>query len=184
MKAENKNRWMVFAIVILAVMNLTTFITVIYHQNQIVSFEDITAADPALSESASIKYSGRYFRDELSLNNEQMNKFSEFNPVFRQQAGAINIKLAEKRQEMLFEMAEDNCDTIRLNTLSDSIGYLHSKLKKKTYLYYLSFKNICDKQQQEKLEQLFGEMFATDLQTGQNGTRGQGGRRFGRTSGN
>ena len=58
---------------------------------------------------------------------------------------------------MLSEMAADNYDTIRLNTLSDSIGYLHADLKKVTYKYYLDIKNICDQQQQQKLEQLFAE---------------------------
>ena len=49
-------------------------------------------------------------------------------------------------------------------------------------MYYLNFKNICDQQQQKKLEQLFGEMFNSDLPMGQNGRGvqgGQGGRRYG-----
>ena len=34
MKTENKYSWMVWAIVILAVMNIATIITVIYNRNQ------------------------------------------------------------------------------------------------------------------------------------------------------
>jgi hypothetical protein len=179
MKAENKNRWMVWAIVALALLNITTLITVVYHKNQVIEQEVVATPDSIKSENASVLYSGRYFRDELNLSKEQMNKFSQFNPEFRQEVRAINLKLADKRHEMLVEMAQKDSDKNRLNLLSDSIGYLHASLKKATYMYYLNFKNICTQEQQKKLEHLFGEMFNSDLQMIQNGRGGPGGRRFG-----
>jgi hypothetical protein len=97
MKTENRNRWMVWAIVALAIMNITTLITFIYHKNQVIEREVGASPNSGKSETASVLYSGRYFREELNLSNEQMNKFSQFNPEFRQNARSINIKLAEKR---------------------------------------------------------------------------------------
>jgi hypothetical protein len=184
MKAVNKNNWIVWAIAVLAIMNLATLITVVYHKNKFSEKEVVVMPDQAKSESTSVKYSGRYFRDELNLSDEQMKRFSEFNPEFRQKVMAINRNLDSKRHEMLIEMAEKNCDTNRLNLLSDSIGYLHASLKKQTYLYYMNFKHICNAQQQEKLEQLFGEMFSSDVQTRQKGRGGQHGRRFGQRTNN
>jgi hypothetical protein len=179
MQTENKNRWMFWAIVALAILNISTLITLVYHKNQVIERIAVATPDSVKSETASVLYSGRYFRDELNLSNEQMTKFSKFNPQFRQDARAINIKLAAKRHEMLVEMAEKNSDKNRLNQLSDSIGYLHASLKKVTYMYYLNFKNICNQDQQKKLEQLFGEMFNSDTQMIQNGRGGPGGRRYG-----
>jgi hypothetical protein len=182
MKTENKCRWMIWIIVILVIMNLTTIITIMYNRSHLPDQALISTTNQGMTDDASMKYSGRYFRDELGLSMEQMRKFSVFNPVFRKEAMAINREMAEKRHEMLIEMAKTNCDTIRLNMLSDSIGDLHAALKKGTYWYYLNFKNICDQQQQKKLEQLFGEMFNSDLPMGQNGRGvqgGQGGRRYG-----
>jgi Spy/CpxP family protein refolding chaperone len=179
MKTENRNRWMVWAIVALALLNITTLITVVYHKNQVIEKEVITISDPVNSEGASVKYSGRYFRDELNLSNEQMSMFFQFNPEFRQEVREINQNLADKRQEMLVEMAQKNSDKNRLNLLSDSIGYLHANLKKATYMYYLNFKNICNPDQQKKLQQLFGEMFNSDTQMGQNGRGSQERRRYG-----
>jgi|WetSurSiteA1Bulk_404760.scaffolds.fasta_scaffold06687_2 hypothetical protein len=179
MKAVNNNSWMVWAIAVLAVMNLTTLITVVYHRNKSEEREMVSIPEQTKSESSSVKYSGRYFRDELKLSDEQMKKFSEFNPEFRQKVMSINQSLDKKREEMLIEMAEKNCDTNRLNLLSDSIGYLHASLKKQTYLYYMNFKRICNEQQQVKLEQLFGEIFSSDVQIGPKGRGGRGGRRFG-----
>ncbi len=180
MKAINKNNWMVWAIAVLAVMNLATLTTVLYHRNKVDSQVAVVYPDQAKSGNASVKFSGRYFRDELNLSDEQMKSFSEFNPAFRQKVMAINRNLDIKRQEMLAEMSKKNCDTSRLNLLSDTIGWLHASLKKQTYLYYLNFKKICTDQQQEKLEQLFGEMFNNDFQRRQQGRGGPGGRRFGR----
>jgi hypothetical protein len=179
MKTETKYRWMIWAIAILVVMNLTTIITVMYNRSQLSDNRPASVTNLGTTESSSMKYTGRFFRDELDLSMEQMKKFSEFNPEFRHAVIAINRDMAEKRHEMLIEMANNNCDTTRLNVLSDSIGYLHAALKKSTYKYYMDFKIICNQQQQKKLEQLFGEMFNNDIQMGRNGRGGQGGRRYG-----
>jgi hypothetical protein len=180
MKAENKNRWMGWAIVILAVMNITTILTIVYNRNQSGQAESITVPGQLQTEDASVKYSGRYFRDHLNLNRTQMDRFVEFNPVFRQQARSINIDLDRIRHQMLIEMASKNSDNNKLDMLSDSIGFLHANLKKLTYGYYLNIKNICDQQQQKKLEQLFGEIFAGDMHMGQNRKGNPNGSRYGR----
>ena len=179
MKTENKGRWMIWAIIILIVINLTTIVTVVHNRRQLSNKGLTPASERGMSESASMQYSGRYFRDSLNLSMDQMRKFSDFNPGFRQAVMAINIDMADKRHKMLIEMAKNVCDTNRLNNLSDSIGYLHARLKKETYQYYINFKNICNQEQQRKLEQLFGEMFNTDMQMGMNGRGPRGGRRMG-----
>jgi Spy/CpxP family protein refolding chaperone len=180
MKTANRHRWMVWAIVVLALLNISTLITVIYHNKEVVRMEAPSAQDSVRSENSSVLYSGRYFRDELNLTREQMNEFIRFNPEFRQQVRNINLELAAKKHEMLIEMAKEDSDSHNLDLLSDSIGYLHASLKKVTYKYYLNFKNICTPEQQKKLEQLFGEMFNSDTQMLlQNGSGGQRGKRFG-----
>ncbi len=180
MKEEPKNRWMVWAIVVLAIMNLTTLFTILYHNSKSEEAEYVSAPGKIMSDSTSVKYSGRYFRDQLNLSREQMNRFVEFNPVFRQQARNVNINMERIRKQMLLEMAAKNSDKNKLDNLSDSIGYLHAKLKKLTYMYYLNIKSMCDQQQQKNLEQLFGEMFTSEMPVGQNGKGSPNGRRYGR----
>jgi hypothetical protein len=179
MEAKNRTNILVWTIIVLVVLNMATIVTVVYNRNKFTGQEEVTIPDKTDSENASVKYSGRYFRDELNLDKEQMKRFSEFNPQFRQNVMAINRSLDAKRHDMLVEMADKNCDTTRLNRISDSIGFLHANLKKQTYMYYLNFKSICSEQQQKKLEQLFNEMFGSDIEMGQNGRAGRGGRRFG-----
>jgi Spy/CpxP family protein refolding chaperone len=161
MKAENKHTVMVWTIVVLAIMNVTTLATIVFHQYKTEKNQTTGIAQKQLEADAE-KFSGRYFRDQLNLSSEQMDKFREFNRPFRMQARSTTIELAEKRKAMLNEMVAPKSDTTRLNALSDSIGNLHSHLKKLTYGYYLNIKGICDTEQQKKLEQLFRDMFTND----------------------
>jgi hypothetical protein len=173
METENKNRWMTWAIVFLALMNLATVLTIVYQRNKVGKEEVVSEPEQVQSESSSIKYSGRYFRDQLNLSRDQMNRFVEFNPLFREHVRNINYDLNSVRQKMIAEMTSKNCDTIKLIRLSESIGLLHADLKKVTYRYYLDIKNICNQQQQKKLEQLFSVMFVSDEGMGQYGRGGQ-----------
>jgi len=182
MKEENRNSMMVWAIVLLAVMNISTILTVVYHKVQSDKAEVGSGAVTIATETDSEKFSGRYFRDQLNLNNDQMEKFKEINPVFRPKARNITLELAKIRKAMLVEMAAVKSDTAKLNAYSDSIGYLHSELKKITYRYFMEIKSNCNLEQQKRLEQIFGEMFTNDASLGSSGKGGprgwQQGRRF------
>lgn len=182
MKSENNSSLKVWIIVILAALNISTLSTIFYNRYQSSNTETLSQSDPKQSELNSEKFSGRYFRDQLSLSREQMDEFIIINPVFRKKAYGITVGLALKRKQMLTEMSAVQSDTLRLNALSDSIGQLHSNLKRITYRYYLDIKNICDPEQQRKLEQIFGEMFANDSPIGHPGIGGpkwrQQGKRF------
>lgn len=181
MNTESKNKLMMWAIVTLAILNLATIASVLYYRNRDRQGRAIQEAGPIHSENASIRFSGRYFRDQLNLNARQMEKFREFNSGFRQEVRNINLELSNIRRKMLDEMASPDYDTVRLNSLADSVGQLHAYLKVLTYRYYLDFNEICSKDQKEKLNSLFGDLFVTDVHAGQYkaGTYGRGrGRRF------
>jgi Spy/CpxP family protein refolding chaperone len=181
MKEERKYKSMIWAIVILALLNISTIATVLYNRNKS-SAGEVSADLPELvePETTSIAYSGRYFRDRLNLSRFQMAQFVQFNPVFRQQARNINTSLKRVRNQMLSEMAARESDKSRLSMLADSIGILHSDLKKITNKYYLDIKAICSPEQQEKLEQMFNEIFTGTALHEQNKIRGPAGRGYGR----
>lgn len=163
---------MIWAIVALALINITTFVTILVHNSRTEETTSGQLPEQVVSESTSLRYSGRYFRDQLGLNREQMSRFSEFNPEFRRNVRDINISLGNFKQRMIRELAAETSDTIKLNELADSIGYLHADLKRLTSRYYLDFKEICNQEQQKKLEELFGGMFTVDDRMNQYGPRG------------
>jgi hypothetical protein len=180
MKTGNNYSLMIWSIVVLAVLNISTLGTIMFHKYQSDKTETSSISDKKRIEADSEKYSGRYFRDQLNLSREQMDKFIRINPVFRRQAHEITVELALKRKLMLVEMSAVQSDTLRLDLLSDSIGQLHSNLKKVTYRYYLDIKTICDPEQQRKLEQIFGEIFTNDSPMGHPGIGGSKGRQQGK----
>ena len=114
MKTENKYSLLIWAVVVLAIMNVSTILTVFYHKYQSDNVVNSTI-DAKQTEIDSERFSGRYFRDELNMSNAQMEKFKVINPVFRPKARFITIELAEKRKQMLVEMAAAKSDTSRLN---------------------------------------------------------------------
>lgn len=170
-------KWYIWVAILLIVINLSALITMLINSKHGDTNEMSSGKIPAES-AVSMKYSGRWFRDELGLTNEQMREFQRFNPTFRQRMMNINLDLGEKKRLMLDELNTEKIDTTRLNMLSDSIGMLHSELKKATYSYYLEFKRISTQAQQEKLKEIFSRMFEGEIPNGP-GRGMQGGGRFG-----
>jgi Spy/CpxP family protein refolding chaperone len=175
MISTNRHKILVWCIVLLALLNISTFITIGYHVYQTKQAE-LPAAGPNSRqlETDAAQFSGRYFRDQLGLTDKQMSLFRDINSGFRLQAREITIHLAENRKEMLGEMVRENSDTVKLNQLSSEIGTLHGQLKVLTYNYYLDIKHISTPEQRKKLEKLFGTMFNNDAQMGFPG-KGEGG---------
>lgn len=151
----------------LAVLNLSIITTLIYQKYlSQPDNEDITKNDEVMQER-NLRFSGRYFKENLLLTPDQLSQFQNFNPIFRNNAREINAELADLRREMLNEMSGSDPDTSKLNQLSDSVGILHSELKKLTYRYYLDLKKICRPDQYPLLEQMFDETFSNDPADGQ-----------------
>lgn len=173
-----------WAIVGLVILNLSTLLTIVYQQVKTPGAESSGITIQPGAGDLSDKYSGRYFRDQLNFTNEQMEQFRQVNPRYRPVLRGIALELAKKRESMLLEMASPKTDTLALNALSDSIGYLHRDLKKFTYRYYLELKGICDPEQQKKLEAMFGEVFSKDGATGTSGNGAQHRWQYGRQSRN
>ena len=164
MDTENKYKLLIYAVILLAVMNIATFATIGYHVYK-------TKNKPEVNYKRQIrgnqqKYNGRYFRDRLELTPDQMVSFREINTSFRQHARSITFELIEKRKKMLVEMELEAPDRDELDLYSDSIGLLHADLKKHTYQYYMNIKQICTDLQQKELTNIFQDFFINDLHMG------------------
>jgi Spy/CpxP family protein refolding chaperone len=169
---EEKNRsLLIWVIVALALLNISTLGTILYQRY---SFNRSLKAETVRNATANPNYgtfSGNYFGESLNLTPEQLSEFRRFDPRFREKVMEINFSLSELRNEMLGEMTKSKVDTGKLDELSEMIGALHSDLKKLTYNYYLDFRSICDPQQQQLLEALFAETLMYDRNPGNRGGR-------------
>ncbi len=154
---KSNNKILIWTIIILAVTNISTVGTIIYHnyfqQNTIDCNEEktnkIEVPDTRL---------GKFFREELNLSYEQHQQFRTFRQNFHYKAGNITQKMQMLRNDMLTELKKENSDTVYLHKLAKEIGNLHTELKHLTFEYYLDMKSVCNDDQKEKLYQIFNSM--------------------------
>ena len=152
---QNTYRTLIWIIVILLATNLSMAITFLYHKHQdrkqAGMIEEINIEMPAQQRT-------KFFREELNLNIEQVNKFRDWNREFNRTGWTITHQLEDLRVEMITELGKESPDKNKLETISDDIGKLHSELKKVTIDYYMKMNAECDKQQKKKLNEIFMSM--------------------------
>lgn len=163
MKTESKLKWLVWTVVILAILNISTLGTILYHRYFTSDRNDAVSIRKMRPKNDTENFSGRYFRDKLDLDKDQMEKFRSINSDFRQKAHEVTLELFRIRKEMLNQLSMSESDTVKLSLLSDSVGMLHGELKKLSFRYYLDVKNICRPEQQKKLQYIFKDVFIQDL---------------------
>jgi len=152
MARTNKYRILVWIIVILLATNISMGVSFMYHKMQDRKLLEQT-------ETAAIEIPAqrrtRFFRDELNLRWDQMDKFRELNRSFNRKAWQINHQLETLRINMVEEMGKENPDTTKLHSISTEIGNLHTGLKESTIDYYLQMKEECNEEQKKKLYDIF-----------------------------
>ncbi len=170
----NKNTILIWSVVILALLNVSTIATIVYHNYQ----ERIEKQDIVLDTQGQNPLNGRYFRQTLGFTDSQMEVFREVNHEFRPNANRIIIKIDSLKREMFTEIKKTSSDTVRLNALALETGNLHAQLKRETNRFYLRIKAVCTPQQIEQLQNAFSPLFRNESCPG----NGQG--RQGRGNGN
>jgi len=158
MVKQNTYRILIWIIVILLCTNLSMGISFLFNKQQdkikLEQVEEQKIEMPAQQRT-------RFFREQLNLNQDQMEPFRKLNREYNWDARQISLKLQSLRIEMVTQLGEKNPDKIALDSISKNIGELHSELKNVTIAYYLDMKNICSEDQQEKLNEIFMSMLKT-----------------------
>ena len=152
MALQNKYRILVWVIVILVATNLSMGFSFLYHKQQ-----DKKLAEQTEQEAIEMpaQQRTRFFREQLNLQPQQMETFRELNRNFNRTAWQINHQLEKLRVDMVREMGRENHDKKRLESISLEIGELHTQLKNETIDYYLSMKEVCNPEQQSRLNEIF-----------------------------
>ncbi len=152
MTTRNKYRILIWVIVILVATNLSMGFSFLYHKQQdkklLEQTEQETIELPAQQRT-------RFFREQLNLEPGQVEVFRELNRSFNRTAWQINHQLERLRVDMVREMGRENPDKQKLESISEDIGDLHTRLKNETIDYYLSMKEVCNQDQQTRLNEIF-----------------------------
>lgn len=155
MISKNKYRILVWIVVILAATNLSVGISYFYHKQQDKKLNE-QVEDAAIEVPAQQR--ARFFREQLNLSREQVNSFRDLNRDFNRTAWNINHELQALRLEMVQELGAENPNREKLDSISSEIGLLHEELKNETITYYLAMREVCDEEQQQKLNEIFLSM--------------------------
>ncbi len=155
MATKNRYRILTWIIVVLLATNLSMGISFLYHKQQDKKF--IEQQEEAAIEVPSERRT-RFFREQLNLQQDQMDIFRELNRNYNRTAWQVTHQLEALRVEMIREMGKENPREKTLNLISEQIGELHTNLKKETIDYYMQMKEVCNEEQQIKLNEIFMSM--------------------------
>lgn len=177
MTTDKKFKILIWTVIILLVLNASIIITIIIHNYQLKQYS-VQTSYTSESYPTGNMYNGRYFCNQLNFNDHQIDSFRLINQTFRHQSRKIAIQLFETRKKMYYSMISNKPNRLLLNNLADSIGHLHSKLKRETYQFYFQLKSICNKQQKEILDSIFYNLLLNDKNFGGNGQGNKKGMRM------
>jgi len=147
-------RWLV---VILLVTNISTVVSVFYFEKR----KCDTIQPKATTEIPGDKRA-RYFRDQLGLDESQMDVVREVNRKFNRQSRAVLMTMDSLREQLVNEMTRENADTTVLRNISGLLGKQHAQLKVITYTFYIDLAAVCNVDQKSKLDSLFQSLTSTD----------------------
>lgn len=155
MATKNTYRILTWIIVVLLATNLSMGISFLYHKQQDKKFME--QQEEAAIEVPSERRT-RFFREQLNLGQDQMDTFRELNRNYNKTAWRVTHQLEALRTEMVKELGRENPREKTLESISEQIGELHTKLKKETIDYYMQMKEVCNEEQQIKLNEIFISM--------------------------
>ncbi|MDD2306565.1 MAG: periplasmic heavy metal sensor [Prolixibacteraceae bacterium] len=173
MSTTNKNRTLIWIIIILVATNLSTIGSFYYHRLTETKTEGTKQGEQIAIPG---EQRTRFFRDQLNLTVEQLDQFRDINRTFNRTARNIEMNLAQLREDMITELGRQNPDSTRLNQIAIEVGNNHRELKQVTTTFYLNMKKICTAEQQVKLHEIFQSMLNKDNQVNLPRPGNQGGR--------
>lgn len=154
MKTEKINKVLLWAVILLAILNITTLATIFYGK-----YQKSTQDESIVINSESSPLNGKMFRENLNFDNEQMNMFREQSRDFRHKANEIIEEMNRLKGGLFNELQRPNPDRKRTREISDSIGIAHSNLKEASVDFYLKLKECCNHDQNELLKNMFSPLF-------------------------
>lgn len=105
---------------------------------------------------------GRFFRNELNLDNKQHNNFRIHRQQYHRSTNQLLSEMTLVRESMLNELQKISPDRKHLDTLAKKIGDQHVLLKQYTFDYYTNMQSELNPEQQKKLVLIFQSMLTEE----------------------
>jgi hypothetical protein len=160
----NRNTILVWAVIVLAVINIATIGTIFYHVNT-----NGKANDTIQLAVNDFRLNNSKIAETLGLTQTQSVGCKMVLNDFRQVVRKIQRDLNMNRSNLYLELQNENPDTLVCNQYSTEIGRLHKELKMETSRFYLQLKSRCPRGKEEQLHQMLAPMFNAENSFGNAG---------------
>jgi Spy/CpxP family protein refolding chaperone len=136
-----KNKFIIYALIILTVLNLAALGTFLFHRFK------------GNVQSRMDHRQGEGFeqvKQELSLSAEQIVKFQEYRKAFHAELDSLSAQQNDLRRQLIQELAATTPDRKRLSGINDRINRLQVEAQERVINHLLNVKVLLDPEQQEK----------------------------------
>ncbi len=152
---NNENKILVWIIVLLAALNLTTIGSIFYHKNK----EKKSTETVVTTGEGENPLSGRFFMQEMGFDEDQMEIFRQANRQFKPKSNQIIYQMDSLKTLIFEELNKGNVDTLKIKQLNSEFGKLHADLKNETNNFYMKLKEVSNEEQSLKLKDAFAPLF-------------------------
>lgn len=149
----NKYTTLWWVVILLLTLNVVTIGTIIYRSYHPLAPPTITI------EQDTPPLNGAFFRNELHFDDSQMALFKSENQKFKAKAVVTVGEIERLKQDMFKVLDSDEPDEAKIRSIAEEIGKQHRKLKIETAQFYLTLKQMCRPDQQDKLSTVFRPLF-------------------------
>jgi len=136
-----KKRWIVIAIILFTIINITALGTLIYNR-----WEDKTAVD-VLSDTLS---HGCYMKHSIGITDEQACNLDMIDDIYHHRIDTVSYNVIEIRRELVSELLKDKSDSVYIEKLLRKIDSLQALIQKEAVQRLINEKNILTADQRRK----------------------------------
>jgi Spy/CpxP family protein refolding chaperone len=95
---------------------------------------------------------------ELAFTDAQISEFDKARQTFFVEMRSVNIKLADRREELYLLLAQHPVDSTRIKEDARKMGELEEYLALLTFYHFMDVRSFCTSAQQEKFDQLIDQL--------------------------
>jgi Spy/CpxP family protein refolding chaperone len=148
-----KNRFTFWTIVILVILNISTISMLWFNQNRRIG------ASPQIREPRQDQRTLQFLQKELNLTDEQIQQYDQLRQTHAEQTRLLVNDVRDSKREMMNEIFNDEPDIARAMQIADLIGKKQTELERITFKHFSDLKELCGKEQLDKLHELMDEFF-------------------------
>ena len=136
-----KNKFIIYVLLILTVINLAALGTFLFHR-----FKGCSRSQADHRQAEGFEQ----VKQELSLSAEQIVKFQEYRKAFHAELDSLSVEQNDLRRQLIQELAATAPDRMRLSDINERVNRLQIKAQERVIDHLLDVKAILGPEQQEK----------------------------------